>query len=131
MRNRALAVIAAMCALGAGRETPPVPLGSGEYQFEMKDFEFPTLPSTSVRVILQGRHIKVVSDSRESTLFPYGTAIDEGLVIWHAASGQWIIGHNESDEDAPEVGGCGDGPAVIDLAGPAVIDLAGKVYWYC
>lgn len=123
MRNRAFAAIVALCALGAAGQATTLPIGSGQYQFEMKDAEFPSLPGTSVRVTLDGRLIKIVSDSRDSTVFPYGTTIDEGIVLWHAASQQWIIGSKESDENAVEVGGCSGGPAVIDLLG--------KVYWRC
>lgn len=116
-------LILVLAVLGVAEAEPELPLASGEHHFEMKDVEFPSMPGTPVRVGVDGRHIKVVSESRDSTVFPLGTTVDEGMIIWHAATGQWIIGESESDATAATVGGCSDGPAVIDVVG--------KVYWFC
>lgn len=43
--------------------------------------------------------------------------------MWHAASGQWIVGYEPGDAAAPCLGGCSDGPAVIDLEK--------RIYWTC
>jgi hypothetical protein len=58
----------------------------------------------------------------ESDVFPRGI-LEEGTLIWHKKSAQWIIGQVPADADAGEVGGCSDGPAVIDLEK--------KIYWTC
>ncbi|SKA41636.1 hypothetical protein SAMN04488128_105485 [Chitinophaga eiseniae] len=44
-----------------------------------------------------------------------GEIIDSGIIMKHRKSGAWIIGHTPADKDAPEVGGCSDGPSVIDF----------------
>ena len=49
--------------------------------------------------------------------------IAEGELTWHARSRQWIIGVESADKDADEVGGCSDGPEVVDLVA--------RVYWTC
>ncbi len=43
--------------------------------------------------------------------------------MWHAKSKHWIIGDNAKDKQAEEVGGCSDGPQVIDLKR--------GIYWTC
>ena len=43
--------------------------------------------------------------------------------MWHAASQQWIIGHEASDKSVSDVGGCSNGPETVDLVN--------KVYWTC
>lgn len=44
-----------------------------------------------------------------------GEIIDCGIIMKHRKSGAWIIGHKAGDIDAPVVGGCSDGPSVIDF----------------
>jgi len=116
-------VLVAFGPIGPAHAAPPVPLASGEYRFLMKDVEFPNLSGTPIRIVVSGRHVKIVSDSLDSTAFPLGSIVDEGTIIWHSATGQWIVGNKESDGDAAEVGGCSEGPAVIDFVG--------NVYWWC
>ena len=70
---------------------------------------------------IRGRHIVLINNDR-ADVFPAGL-IAEGTLMWHAASGQWIIGTAPADADATEVGGCSDGPDVIDLQS--------RVYWTC
>ena len=43
--------------------------------------------------------------------------------MWHPASKRWIIGEKPSDRSLQEVGGCSDGPEVVDLVR--------KIYWTC
>jgi len=44
-----------------------------------------------------------------------GELIDSGIIMQHKRSGKWIIGHRPEDRTASEVGGCTDGPRVIDF----------------
>jgi hypothetical protein len=111
------------CLPAAVHADPSLPIRSGQYLFQLKDAEFPTFPSVSVRVTISGRHIKVISADSLSTIHPKGTVVDEGTLMWHAASRQWIIGEAESDKTREDVGGCS--------AGPAVVDLVKKIYWTC
>ena len=79
------------------------------------------MPSVALTAIVDGAHI-VLTNSAESSALPKGV-VAEGTLLWHPASGQWIIGTSPADAAAKEVGGCSDGPEVIDLRN--------RVYWTC
>ena len=112
------AVLAAGCAHGAD---PPLPLPSGHYVFAHRYAEHPTLASMTLEVSLHGTHI-VVRNRVARAPFPAGV-LAEGQLMWHTASGQWIIGDSPADRHAPEVGGCSTGPDVVDLLR--------RIYWTC
>ena len=100
---------------------PPITLASGKYTFQHRFAEQPTIGSFTLDAEIQGAHI-VLTNSKASGPFPEGV-LAEGELMWHGASGQWIIGHEQSDRLLQDVGGCSDGPEVVDLAG--------KIYWTC
>ncbi len=52
-----------------------------------------------------------------------GEMIDCGVIMKHRKTGKWIIGHNAVDKDSQDVGGCSDGPSVIDFHH--------KIFWLC
>jgi hypothetical protein len=110
-------------AVAACQSSTEPPLASGEYVFVHKfaEAEQSNIPSIKLDVQIRGRHI-VLTNNNESSAFPAGV-IAEGTLMWHAGSGQWIIGTEPADAEAPEVGGCSDGPEVVDLER--------KVYWTC
>lgn len=54
--------------------------------------------------------------------FPMGVIVD-GTLAWHAQSRQWIVIQTKSERNAKDVGGCSEGPEVIDLIN--------KIYWTC
>ncbi len=70
---------------------------------------------------ISGRHIVLINDG-QSNIFPKGV-IAEGILTWHSKSKQWIISDNKSDRYAKDVGGCSNGPEVVDLKK--------RVYWTC
>ena len=100
---------------------PPTPIASGEYEFTHRFAEHPTIPSIRLTVRVNGSHVVVVNP-KASDPFPAGV-LDEGTLMWHAASEQWIIGREEADRSLSDVGGCSGGPEVIDLEN--------RVYWTC
>lgn len=100
---------------------PKLPLPSGQYVFQHRFAEDPQFPSIRVQVKISGSRIVVVNP-RASATFAAGT-LAEGRLMWHAASRQWIIGNDPTDKSAEEVGGCSDGPEVVDLVR--------KIYWTC
>lgn len=51
-----------------------------------------------------------------------GDMLDEGIIVKHK-SGQWIIAHKKKDRNAKQIGGCSDGPRVIDFKK--------KKFWMC
>lgn len=44
-----------------------------------------------------------------------GDILSAGHIRWHKETKQWIIAESDKDSDADEVGGCSDGPLVIDF----------------
>lgn len=83
--------------------------------------EHPSIAGGEVVVRIRGRHIAVINEG-ETAAFPRGL-IEEGTLLWHAKTRQWVIGADPSDRDAVAVGGC--------TGGPTVIDLERKTYWTC
>ena len=113
-----VAIVTASCSAAAA---PPIPIASGQYVFQHRFAEHPTIPSISLNVTINGSQI-VVFNPKASDPFPAGVLAD-GELMWHAGSSQWIIGHNAADEAVRDVGGCSDGPEVVDLVG--------RIYWTC
>ncbi len=118
-------VLAALCAsllaVPACAADPPIPLATGRYEFTHRFAEYPDVPSIKLIVEIIGDQIELTNaDSDE--VFRFGV-VEKGTLMWHAASRQWIVGHDEEDRVASEVGGCSDGPNVVDLG-----EL---VYWTC
>lgn len=99
--------------------SPPIP--PGRYTFAHRFAEHPGMPGASVTVTVEGFHLSVTNQGALAS-FPRGV-IAEGTLMWHAASGQWIIGHADTDRFVEEVGGCTEGPEVVDLQR--------KEYWTC
>jgi hypothetical protein len=111
------------CATWSGTvlAEPPLPIKSGDYTFQHRDAEFPDAPGFPVKVLIRGRRITVFNPQARNQI-PAGV-IDRATLMWHAATGQWILGYRAADREAPEVGGCSDGPNVIDFAA--------RVIWTC
>lgn len=65
-----------------------------------------------VQVLLKRDSIQVINDGSLSG--KKGEIIEEGQLLQHI-SGKWIIGTNEDDKFAAEVGGCSEGPLEIYL----------------
>ena len=72
-------------------------------------------------VTLKGNEISIVKPNSGGP-FPQGE-IAKGTLFWHVASEQWIIVTSDEDRMATEVGGCSDGPEVVDLKK--------RIYWTC
>lgn len=100
---------------------PELPIESGTYIFRHQFAEHPSMESIELKVIVNGRRVRVVNE-QGGDVFEKGV-LDEGFLVWHPRTGQWIIAKRDSDMDEFDVGGCSGGPAVIDLTG--------KVYWTC
>jgi len=96
------------------------PISNGSYTFQHKFAEHPNSESISLDVKITGSKITVTNNNELST-WPKGV-VEEGQLFLHSSK-KWIITHNESDKQATEVGGCTDGPTVVDLIK--------KVYWTC
>lgn len=110
-----------LLAFSAVAAEPPLPIVSGDYPFQHRFAEHPSIRSIELTATISGRRIKLVN-RQQSDVFPKGV-IAEGILLWHAESTQWIIGQNDAAQYAKEVGGCTDGPEVVDLKQ--------RVYWTC
>ena len=116
-----LTLIALIATAAQAGNTPPLPIPSGKYIFQHRFAEHPAMKSISLTAKISGTHI-VLTNTEPSDIFPRGV-IAEGTLMWHAQSKQWIIGSAPSDRYAKEVGGCSDGPEVVDLRK--------RTYWTC
>lgn len=105
----------------ASASEPAMRLPPGIYAFQHRFAEHPDLPSIRLEARIEGERITLTNHDRDD-VFPRGV-ISEGRVAWHAASRQWIIAAQPADATAIEVGGCSDGPEVVDLQR--------KIYWTC
>ncbi len=98
---------------GTAHADPPLPVKSGAYTFQHRDAEFPDARGFPVRVSIR-RYKFTVTNPKPYGPIPSGV-IEEGTLMWHRKTQQWILGDSEADREAPEVGGCSSGPDVIDF----------------
>ena len=76
-----------------------------------------------VSVRIEGEQIEVIYEGGGNIPgLEQGTILDEGMLRKHK-SGRWIIVQEESEVQAEEVGGCTDGPSVIDFEN--------QKFWMC
>ena len=118
---KTIAAVPILLALAACASQPPLPIAPGVYRFQLRFAEHPSMQGGEVGATVDGRRIQIVDDG-DSSVFPPGL-IEAGTLMWHARSREWIIVSQPGDADADEVGGCSDGPAVVDLVA--------RVYWTC
>jgi len=80
------------------------------------------MKSIQLDVEIRGRDITIINNNKGS-IFPVNEIIESGKLLYHPKFKEWIISNSSEDSNAIEIGGCSDGPAVVDL-----ID---KIYWTC
>ena len=102
--------------------TVQLPISNGTYLFQHKFAEHPNTNSDIRFEVIIDNPKFFVRNNEESKIWPKGI-IEEGELFFHEASQRWIIIHSDKDKNAPEVGGCTDGPTVVDLIN--------KIYWTC
>ncbi len=100
---------------------PAQPLADGFYVFQQRYAEHPHMPGILLDTEIKQGKIYLTNNDRAG-VFPLGL-IDEGELYWHPRSGQWIIVNSAQDKSATEVGGCSDGPVMVDLKK--------RIYWTC
>ena len=106
-------VLIAFQATAAPAAKHKIPLKPGTYTFQHRFSEQPDLGTGPVLVTIKGGKITVFNP-HANNVFPKGV-LARGNLVWHRKSKQWIISTDPSDNDAEEVGGCSDGPEVVDL----------------
>lgn len=102
--------------------------------FEMKDQKSETYKIASAEwqgqslgatceVLIKGDSVYVFDDGSISGKKSKGGLIDKGIIRRHILTGNTIITHDRADVHAEEIGGCSDGPIIIDLKK--------KIVWLC
>lgn len=99
-------------------------LPNGTYIFDVAYAEWQGQSmDEKVKVIIKGNSITILyEEGGEMISLEKGALMTQGKIMKHK-SGEWIIGKMESDKDLDEVGGCTDGPEIIDFKN--------KTYWIC
>lgn len=97
---------------------------SGSYTYSVAYAEWggKSLGSTCT-VKIKGDSIFIIHDGNKSMTGNKGDTLDHGIIMKHTKTGNWIIGRNAKDKDAKEIGGCSDGPSIIDFKR--------KKWWSC
>lgn len=96
--------------------------GTYTYSIAFAEWQGKSLGATCT-VIIKGDSIKIVHNGKGNLTGKKGDILDQGIIMRHTKTGKWIIGHNKNDKDAKEVGGCSDGPSIIDFKR--------KKFWSC
>lgn len=88
----------------------------GQYRYDIAFAEWGGKSmGEKVTVIIKKGIVKIIYEGDgQLTLTKKSEIIDEGMILKHK-SGVWIIGTDEKDMNIEEVGGCTDGPRVIDF----------------
>lgn len=86
---------------------------NGEYSYSVEFAESGMITKDAVTVLINNNQIKIINNGILSG--KKGEIIEEGIIVKHKKSGEWIIAHNEKDALAKEIGGCSDGPLVINF----------------
>ena len=120
-QNNVIIFLVCLVLSGSGQADPELPINSGEYVFQHRDAEFPSSPGFPVRVTIRGDEITVTNQKAYGPI-PSGV-IDQGTLMWHSMTNQWILGYGDADREAPEIGGCSDGPNVVDFEA--------RIIWTC
>ena len=100
-------LILVACSLSTHAQRPT----NGSYTYKLCYNEWSRCFNTCT-VIIKDDSITVYADQDLSV--PKGEIIDKGIILQHK-SGKWIIGHKAEDINADKIGGCGNGPAIIDF----------------
>jgi hypothetical protein len=74
-------------------------------------------------VVIKGDSIKIIHNGKPNLTGEKGDIMDQGIIMKHKKTGKWIIGRSPKDVYAKEIGGCSDGPSIIDFKN--------KKWWSC
>ena len=103
-----------------GNEIP----SSGTYHFDVAFAEWQGKSmGEKVKLVINNKSIKVIYEGGGNlSNTKKGDVIAEGKIMKHK-TGVWIIGRQPSDAQLDEIGGCTDGPPIIDFKE--------KKFWMC
>ncbi len=97
---------------------------NGTYQFDVAFAEWQGKSmGEKVKLVIKNKSIKVIYNGGGNlSNTKKGDVIAEGKIMKHK-TGVWIIGKQPSDAQLDEIGGCTDGPPIIDFKE--------KKFWMC
>ena len=96
--------------------------GTYTYTIAFAEWQGKSLGATCT-VLIKGDSIKIIHNGKGNLTGKKGDIIEQGIIMKHTKTGKWIIGRNAKDKEAKEIGGCSDGPSVIDFKR--------KRFWSC
>ncbi|SEA75501.1 hypothetical protein [Psychroflexus halocasei] len=95
-----------------------IPQGNFVYELYFAEFGG-RMKNAECKIEIDGN--KIIIEQNENTNLTGGTEIFSGLILKHK-SGKWILGENEEDKNAEEIGGCTEIP---------IIDFKTKIIEWC
>jgi len=102
------------------KEIPP----DGNYIYDIAYAEWQGQSmGEKVLVIIKGNAIKIISEGNPSMTAKKGDLLDQGVLIKHNVTGDWLISSDPSDANLEAYGDC--------VGSPMVIDFKAKKYWTC
>jgi hypothetical protein len=89
----------------------------GRYEYTMVFDEWgPGVLEGHCFVIIKGDSITVIEDSGQGIdSAENGTIMDRGKIMKHKKTGKWIIADSPADVNEEDIGGCTDGPTIIEF----------------
>ncbi len=88
----------------------------GEYIYQLRFAEWNmAYHGQDVKVIIKEDSIKIFLYKGELTGLKKGDLIEEGLIRFHNKTSNWVIVKDENELEVDDVGGCSDGPSIIDF----------------
>lgn len=90
--------------------------GTYTYEIAFAEWEGKSL-GDEIIVVLEDGHVSLIISENSNAIWmgaQPGDVWEEGTVRKHK-SGVWIISNDKSDVDLGEIGGCTDGPIIIDF----------------
>ncbi len=113
-------IVALIQAPKKHKEIPP----DGTYIYDIAYAEWQGRSmGEKVTVVIKGNTIKIISEGNPSMTAKKGEVLDEGVLIKHNVTGDWLITNNPTDANLETYGGC--------VGAPMVIDFKNKKYWTC
>jgi hypothetical protein len=76
--------------------------GTYTYSIAFAEWQGKSLGATCT-VIIKGDSIKVVHNGKGKLTGKKGDILDQGIIMRHTKTGNWIIGHNKKDKDAKDL----------------------------
>jgi hypothetical protein len=97
------------------------PDGTYTYRVAFTEWGGKSLGATCT-IRIKGDSIWVIHNGKKNVSGRKNEIIDKGIILKHN-SGKWIIGISVEDKEAKDIGGCTDGPRIIDFKN--------KKIWFC